>query len=672
MDLNSDKTTTPSGSQHDLANNSDKPQSGFADGGGGFDNQGANLNDSHTTTSVESVSSDEPGHNSTMPAIEMKVTAREKDVVLELDAGIKEVDVAFGADDGGTGDGRENWGGKVDFLLSVIGFAVDLANVWRFPYLVYRNGGGAFLIPYVIFLIFGGLPMLYMELAMGQYFRQGAISVWDICPLFQGLGWAVVLIAWYVAFYYNVIIAWSLYYLISSFTSSLPWKDCQNEWNTPVCYDGSFNESWVSVDDKAFLVNSTTGSSPAQEFYERNVLEMHLSEGLHDLVGLKWQLVLCLMAVMVVVYFSLWKGVKSSGKVVWVTATLPYIVLTILLIHGCTLPGSLKGIEYYLRPDFSRLLAAQVWIDAAIQIFYSIGAGFGVHLAYASYNKFHNNIYRDVLFTSAVNCVTSFFAGFVVFAVLGYMSMRTGKDIQDVATEGPGLVFVVYPEAIATMQGSTFWSIIFYLMLITLGLDSSFGGLEAVISGITDKFPRQFRHRRELLTLLVVLSVFLFALFNVTYGGIYMFVLQERFAAGASLLFVVMLEAIGISWLYGIDNFKDNIREMLGFAPGIWWRLCWKIFAPLFLVFIFVVSLALSEPLTYGDYLYPPWGQALGWLLALSSMIVVPAFAVYNVATFEGDSWKMKLAFLITPIKDHDDVRKGKIVRFERKHWLSI
>ncbi|XP_033099261.1 sodium-dependent noradrenaline transporter-like, partial [Anneissia japonica] len=118
-----------------------------------------------------------------------------------------------------------------------------------------------------------------------------------------------------------------------------------------------------------------------------------------------------------------------------------------------------------------------VWIDAAKQIFYSIGAGFGVHVAFSSYNQFHNNCYFDAMLTSSINCMTSFLSGFVIFSYLGYMSEKQQRPIDQVATDGPGLVFEVYPEAISTLPGSTAWSIIFYIMLITLGLDSSVGDI---------------------------------------------------------------------------------------------------------------------------------------------------------------------------------------------------
>ena len=137
------------------------------------------------------------------------------------------------------------------------------------------------------------------------------------------------------------------------------------------------------------------------------------------------------------------------------------------------LPGSLDGIKYYLTPDFNALYDANVWVDAATQVFFSLGPGFGVLLAFASYNEFHNNVHRDALLTSAVNCATSFLAGFVIFAVLGYMAHRMKVDVKDVASEGPGLVFIVYPEAISTMPGGPIWAVIFFLMLLTLGLDSS-------------------------------------------------------------------------------------------------------------------------------------------------------------------------------------------------------
>lgn len=125
------------------------------------------------------------------------------------------------------GEVREQWSEKLDFLLSIIGFAVDLANIWRFPYLCYKNGGGAFLIPYALSVILGGMPLFYLELLLGQYYRQGAITCWKkICPLLAGIGWAVTVIAFYTDFYYNVVISWALYYLFASFRKMLPWSEC--------------------------------------------------------------------------------------------------------------------------------------------------------------------------------------------------------------------------------------------------------------------------------------------------------------------------------------------------------------------------------------------------------------------------------------------------------------
>lgn len=161
----------------------------------------------------------------------------------------------------------------------------------------------------------------------------------------------------------------------------------------------------------------------------------------------------------------------------------------------------------------------QVWVDAAVQIFYSVGAGFGVHLSYASYNNFHNNCLRDCLVTTAVNCFTSFFSGFVIFTYLGYMSHKQGVHISMVATEGPGLVFQVYPEAVATLPGSHLWSMLFFFMLIMLGLDSAMGGLECVITGLMDEWSGFFKGRRwsrELFTLGAIIVSFSVATINVT------------------------------------------------------------------------------------------------------------------------------------------------------------
>lgn len=376
---------------------------------------------------------------------------------------------------------RETWSRKVDFLLSVIGFAVDLANVWRFPYLCFKNGGGAFLIPYTLMVLLAGIPLFYMELSLGQYYKKGAITTWGwICPLFKGIGYCVIILAFYTDFFYNVIISWALHFLLKSFNTTLPWASCKHHYNSIACYEPSWNDG----NDKCAqpLNDSNIGRiSAAEEYFYKNFLGLHypgaanssVAYSLTNLGPINWELVICLLIVYLICYFSLWKGIKMSGKVVWFTAIFPYVVLSILFVRGITLPGAEKGILYYMKPSLEMLTVPSVWQDAATQVFFSLGPGFGVLMAYSSYNEFHNNVYHDALVTSTINCATSFLSGFVIFSVLGYMSCKSGKPIQNVAQEGPGLVFVVYPEALATMPGASLFSIIFFLMLLTLGLDSS-------------------------------------------------------------------------------------------------------------------------------------------------------------------------------------------------------
>ncbi|XP_052214300.1 sodium-dependent serotonin transporter-like [Dreissena polymorpha] len=529
---------------------------------------------------------------------------------------------------------RETWDTKVEFLLSVIGFAVDLGNVWRFPYICYRNGGGAFLIPYMVMLVFGGFPLFYMELALGQYQRCGCITVWKrICPVLKGIGFSICIIATFVSWYYNTIISWALLYMFQSMRSEVPWDSCDHAWNTPKC---------INFEDRANLfknnITERNYTTPNEEFFEREILGLKEGYDINNLGAVNWKLALCLAAVFTMVYFAMWKGVKSSGKAVWITATMPYVVLTILLIRGVTLDGARDGIEYFIIPKFDRLTDFGVWVDAAAQIFFSLGPGFGVLMALSSYNKFSNNCFRDALITSAINSGTSLLAGFAVFSVLGHMAYTQNTNVDNVARDDVGLIFIVYPEAISKLKFSSFWAVLFFFMLITLGLDTTFGGLEAIVTGVIDEWPH-LRKRRELFVLGLMLYCFLGGLATTTYGGIYLVQLFDTYGAPISILFIVSLECVAVSWIYGASRFQSDIESMLGPHPRcywVFWKTCWIVISPLIIMIVFIMSLVFSRVPEYGKYEYPVWSIVIGWLIVSSSLICIPVYAVYKFLVTSG------------------------------------
>ncbi|CAM9910213.1 unnamed protein product [Lampetra fluviatilis] len=536
---------------------------------------------------------------------------------------------------------REKWGSRVEFMLSVAGGFIGLGNVWRFPYLCYKNGGGAFLIPYFMFLFGGGLPIFFMEVALGQFTSEGGITSWQkLCPLFTGIGYASVVIVSLLNIYYIVILAWGLYYLGYALTGTVPWATCGHEWNSDLCVEDGLrrNLTAAAAADNASGTPGVTFTSPVTEFWERKVLG--LSSGIQEPGALKWDLTLCLFAVWVICFFCIWKGVKSTGKVVYFTATFPFAMLIVLLVRGVTLPGAADGIAFYLYPDLTRLTDPQVWIDAGTQIFFSYAICIGAMTSLGSYNHYKYNCYRDCLILGCLNSGTSFISGFAIFSVLGFMAQEQGLPIADVAESGPGLAFIAYPKAVSMMPFPTFWAVLFFVMLILLGLDSQFVEVEGQVTSLVDLNPAFLRrgHRREIFIALICFASFLLGLPMVTEGGMYVFQLFDYYAAsGVCLLWVAFFECAAVAWVYGADRFYDVVEDMIGYRPNPWMRISWSVITPILCVACFVFSLVKYTPLTYNKtYLYPDWAQGLGWAMALSSMLCIPGFFIVQVLLSEG------------------------------------
>ncbi|KAL7390521.1 hypothetical protein ABVT39_022776 [Epinephelus coioides] len=545
-------------------------------------------------------------------------------------------------------EGRGYWGHKAEYILTVMGAIIGPGNVWRFPYLCYRNGGGVFFIPYILFMLTCGIPLFFLETALGQYTNQGGITCWrKICPLFQGMGYASHLIISFSATSYIVIMAWAFFYLFSSFSADLPWATCGNEWNTDACVDFSHPNLSHSM---TFRENTTL---PVVEFWQHRVLK--ISGGIEEVGSLRWELVLCLILTWVICYFCVWKGIKSTGKAAFFTATFPYVMLLILLIRGVTLPGALDGIIYYLYPDISRLYDPQVWMDAGTQIFFSYAIGLGFLTSLGSYNTYNNDCYRDCFFLCLLNSATSIVSGFAIFSVLGFMTKEQGVDISEVAESGPGLAFIVYPRAVAMMPMPQVWSVCFFLMIILLGLDSQFVGLECLMTSLTDLFPSYLRQgvRRELVLLGICSTCCLLGLSLVTEGGMYLLqLLDHHVCSGTTLILLSLCQSVSIAWVYGADRFYGNITDMIGYRPYPVMKYCWSYITPLFCFGTFIFSIVKYSPLKFSNtYVYPLWANILGWFIATVSLSLIPLFVIYKMMHGKG-TLRQRFLLLCQPVED--------------------
>ncbi|XP_053625829.1 sodium-dependent proline transporter-like [Plodia interpunctella] len=511
------------------------------------------------------------------------------------------------------GGPHEKWSNQREYLLSCLGYAVGIGNLWRFPYLCYRNGGGAFLIPYFLTLVICGIPLVYLETTLGQFASSGCISVFNINPLFKGAGYTGVMVNIIAVVYFASIMSYPVLYIYHSFSSPLPWQSCGNYWNTDRCTELTGNSSYI-------IGSNSTITTPEDEFFHIRLLQQ--SPSISQIGGLVWPVFWCNVICWVIVYLCICNGVKSVGKIVYFTVLFPYVVLLVLFIRGVTLPGAWKGISFYILPDWSQLAKPKVWADAATQLFYSLGPGWGGLVSMASFNRFNYNNFRSSVIIPLVNSGTSIWAGFVVFSVLGFAAEKASVPVGQVANAGPGLAFVTYPAAVSMMPAPNFWAITFFVMLFFLGIDSMFVTIEAVIAGLIDEFP-MLRPRKRLTTFLTCLALFGLSIICNTEGGLHVVGLLDNHVAIASIPIVCLMELIAAMYTYGPARMSRDVMFMVGKPLHHFWVVMWSYMIPPILVIILVYSMREVTGLA-------------GWTVAMASVVFIPLHMIKVIYRADG------------------------------------
>lgn len=489
---------------------------------------------------------------------------------------------------------REQWNSQWGFLLAAVGSAIGLGNIWRFSYLAYQHGGGAFLIPYIIALFTAGIPLLILEYSIGHE-RVGSapLAYAKIHKNWEWLGWwAVIFVMFGIELYYSVIIAWCLNFFVYSF--SLSWGNDPNNF---------FFNQYLQISD-----------SPA-----------HLGE-------IRGPIFISLIFVWLISWMVVYRGVRNGIELANKILMPTLLVLTILLVAwSTTLEGAIDGLKTYIKPDFSKLTDPEVWIDAYSQIFFTLSLGFGIMIAYASYLPQKANISGSALLTGLINSGYSLLAGCAVFAILGFMAKSEGKAIADVVAQSIGLAFVAYPKAISVIPGGSVFGALFFLCLTVAGISSAVSILEAFTSAMVDKFALP---RKKLVTLTCIIGFFGSSIFA-TRAGLLWLDIVDHFITHYGLILVGILECVVVGWFFNIDKLSKHINHISSIPVGLSWKILIKYFIPIALSLICLSDIYRELNSAYGNY---SWTSLI---LIGANWLLITLGVAFFVAT---RPWKTNLA----------------------------
>lgn len=450
------------------------------------------------------------------------------------------------------------------FILAAIGSAVGLGNIWRFPYVAYENGGGAFVIPYLVALLTAGLPFLLLDYALGHRFRGSApLSFARLRRGTEGFGWWQVAICTVIAVYYAAVIAWALRYTF--FSVSEAWGDDP---------EGFFFGKFLQAGD----VRVTTDVVP----------------GVLVPLVIVWGVVLAIMAL------GVQKGIGASSVVF-----IPVLVVAFaaLVVQALLLPGAADGLDAFFTPDWGALTSPGVWAAAFGQIFFSLSIGFGIMITYASYTGRRENMTGSGLVVGFANSGFELLAGIGVFAALGFMAQASGVAVNDVVSGGIGLAFIAFPTIISQAPAGALIGVLFFASLVIAGITSLVSVIEVVISAFRDKFETS----RLTATLAVGLPIALVSLvlFGTT-SGIYVLDVVDHFVNQYGILVVALVSMLVVVWaVRALRELGDHLNQHGHPRMGTGWRVVTSVVTPLTLAVVLVTALREDLAQPYEDY--PSW-----------------------------------------------------------------
>lgn len=449
---------------------------------------------------------------------------------------------------------REQWGSQVGFLLAAIGSAIGLGNIWRFPGVAYENGGGAFILPYMVALLTAGIPVLFLDYSLGHRFRGSAPAVFRrLSKKFEWLGWWQVLISFVIMTYYAVIVAWGLRYTVFSF--NLAWGEDA----------GSFFYEYIGL-----------GAISDAGVPEYSAAPVH---------GVIIPLILVWAFSLITIGLGVTKGVERANKFF-----LPLLVIMFagIVIRAMTLPGAGDGLNALFTPNWSALADYRVWIAAYGQIFYSLSIAFGIMLTYSSYLKKRSNLVGTGLVAAFANSSFEILAGLGVFATLGFMANTQGVAVGDLeGISGVALSFVTFPTVISEMPGGPIFGVVFFASFTMAGLTSMISIIQVVAAAFGEKF--NLTPRKAALITGIPAALISFVLFG-TSSGLYDLDVVDAYINNIGVASSAIIMCLGIAWVLRRSKVLQRHLNVVSETKlvGTWWRAAIAVVVPALLGYMFI------------------------------------------------------------------------------------
>ena len=485
---------------------------------------------------------------------------------------------------------KNEWGSNLSFLLAMIGSAVGLGNIWRYPYVLYSNGGGAFFIPYIVAILIMGIPFLILEYGVGYNFKSSfPKAVKSISKKWEYLGWFLPVAVFMILIYYSAILGWDGFYVIISAFKC--WGADPNAYFT-----GSFLQA-----------NDTLGGLGT--FVPFVAIAM--------LVG--W------VIMWVISHTDLEKGL---GRVSKVLVPLLFAIMIFIVLFSLTLPGAGIGLAELYNPDWSLLLNFNIWMAAFGQMIFSLSLGMSIAFTYASYTKDDSDLVSNALWVTVANCGFENFAAIGVFSILGYMSLQSGVAVPDLVTQGTGLVFIVYPTVFNVLgDWASVIGPLFFFTVYLAGLTSILSTIEPLSFSIQNKFGWS---RNKTMTILCVFGAAVSMIYATAMGS-YILGIADTFVNQIAILIGVIFECIVFAWIFKAENIIPKLNaKSKSIKLGKWWLVVVKYVLPIFIAIVWIGGIL--EVISSGSMLELA-------ILAILTVILLGATFIFTKLPAKSGEW---------------------------------